>query len=204
MVFRLSLLRKEAPAWALESADHRLRSLRAWLHAHGATEQARGEYATIHALPQHADQALKVFSLSKPSGKATWAYLKAVQYYDNPLFPQVFRMAKVQDVALVWMERLEDNAEQDLAVRVSQALTEYFQNETQKERAFGAQDLIMASHGPWHQHRLTLQQLVEACEVLTDVIDAFPECDADAHDGNFMVRKQAGRGAQLVLTDPLA
>lgn len=190
--------------WALQSAAHRLRSLRKWLHAHGAAEQARGEYATIHTLPQHADQVLKVFSLSKPAGKATWAYLKAVQYYDNAFFPQVFRMAKVQDVALVWMERLQENRHQDLALRVSQALTDYFQNETQKERAFDWQDLILADHGPWHHQRLTLQQLVGACEVLTDIIEEFPDCDTDAHDGNFMVRARPGGGEQLVLTDPLA
>lgn len=201
MPFRLSSLRRFATHKCAPSSPERLASVRAWLEAEGLVERRRGVYASIHALPSEPSQVLKVFSLDGASGRATWAYLKAVSLYDNPLFPQVHRMARVQDVALVWLERLCENGDLSVAAQASEALTGYFDEETQKVRAFGRQDVPA---GRWHKGQLALKQLVEACEVLTDIIEEWPECDADVHEGNFMVRQRPGGGQQLVLTDPLA
>lgn len=201
MTFCMPALRRQASAWLSLPPDRRLLETRAWLLNHGALEERRGVYASVHALPDQRDQVLKVFSLAPASGRATWAYLKGVSIYDNPLFPAVHRMARVQDVALVWMERLSERREGEVALLVSEALSRYFQDETQLQRALSPDDF---PGGSWHQGQVSFEQLVGASELLTDIIDDLPECDADIHEENFMVRYRPDGSPQLVLTDPLA
>ena len=201
MPFRLSSLRRFADQQRASSSPERLSSVRSWLEAEGLVEKSRGMYASIHALPSNPNQVLKVFSLEGASGRATWAYLKGVSIYDNPVFPCVHRMARVQDVALVWIERLAEREKDGVALMVSEALSRYFQDETQHERALEPGDL---PNGIWEQGQLTFEQLVGACELLTDIIDDLPDCDADIHEENFMVRYRSDGSQQLVLTDPLA
>lgn len=185
---------------------------------------AKGAYAYGKENPKDPHEFVKSsFMPSKLEIDAYYQYVQAIRPYikDNPFFPRVYVIDIKQDSTGLQIPRYHIEAlksYEEFSIRsivgIGESLFNDFHFEYDLDDENHVYDAwngvlmrvnrllldIVSGYGPTRAAQSP--KLIQACEVIQEVLGSNPKFKLDTHSGNFMLRGTSV-GPQLVITDPM-